>query len=187
MVVIITRPGQGSRAPPQSCTECCGLGCCWCLAMASSCLPWGPTPPDVCTRFPGLWPLGWLSWAWRALEHNLFYGVNLWKEECPLSACSVMNLNSIPSNFPSQLRPILWLPMRLARPMSVPSPSPPGQRSCGFSSSPTRETVPEGSRSRMWRTMVSAVKLRSPALNRTNSWASWWLADTHTCLEAQAG
>lgn len=101
------------------------------------------------------------------------------------------------SNFPWQLHPILWRHMKPARPMNALLPSPPDQRSCGFSLSPTKGTAPEGSRSPMWHMMVSAMKLGLPlekallgrsisALNRINFWANWWITDQHACPESQA-
>ena len=95
------------------------------------------------------------------------------------------------SIFPWQLRPILWPRMRPARPTNAPSPSPPDQRSCGFSLSPTKGTVPEGSRSRTWPTTVSAVKLR---LQNVEGASLLWTEPTSgpaggllTCTQAQRG
>lgn len=59
------------------------------------------------------------------------------------------------SIFSWQLHQTLWPHMKPARPMNAPSPSPPGQRNCGFSSNPMKGTVPEASRFPMWHTMVS--------------------------------
>lgn len=59
------------------------------------------------------------------------------------------------SIFSWQHHQILWPHMKPARPTNAPSPSPPGQRNCGFSSNPMKGTVPEASRFPMWHTMVS--------------------------------
>ena len=92
-----------------------------CLAMGISViLPWGLAITSGVHSIPRT--LAPMSWAQRALEHNLFYGVFLWNNECSLSAAqdeswTLPSLTSLGSfiEFCDNIRNLsdLWTPHRL--------------------------------------------------------------------------